>query len=53
MYYGFRQQIEESKLKEESREKMRSRLDDDSSFHDESDGHGHPRFRQKFPSKVS
>jgi len=42
----FAQQIEESKLEEESREKKRSKVDDD-----ESDGHGRPRFRQKFPGQ--
>uniref|UniRef100_M1DNB1 Retrotransposon gag protein n=1 Tax=Solanum tuberosum TaxID=4113 RepID=M1DNB1_SOLTU len=46
----FAQQMEESKLNEESfREKKMSRMDDDKSFDDESDGHGRPRFRQKFP----
>jgi len=47
----FAQQIEKSKLKEESREKKRSRLNDDKSFDDESDRHGRTRFRQKFPKQ--
>uniref|UniRef100_A0A0V0GRC4 Putative ovule protein n=1 Tax=Solanum chacoense TaxID=4108 RepID=A0A0V0GRC4_SOLCH len=44
----YSQQIEESKLKEDkSREKKRSRMDDNKSFHEESDGHGCFRKRQK------
>jgi len=40
---------EEVKLKEErSRYNMRSRMDDDKSLHDESDGLSHPRYRQQF-----
>jgi len=43
------QQLEESKLKKErSKERKRSRLESDKSFHDGSDGHGRSRNRQKF-----
>ncbi|XP_049372734.1 uncharacterized protein LOC125837700 [Solanum verrucosum] len=44
----YAQQMEEDKLEEEkSREKKRSRVDNDKSFHDGSDGHGRSRNRQK------
>jgi len=45
----YTQQIEDSKLKKEkSREKKRSRMDNNKSFHDGSDGHGHSKSRQRF-----
>uniref|UniRef100_M1AP08 Retrotransposon gag protein n=1 Tax=Solanum tuberosum TaxID=4113 RepID=M1AP08_SOLTU len=47
----FAQRMEESKLKKEFKEKKRSRLDDEKSLDDESDGHGRHRFRQKFPEQ--
>uniref|UniRef100_M1DMH9 Uncharacterized protein n=1 Tax=Solanum tuberosum TaxID=4113 RepID=M1DMH9_SOLTU len=41
--------MEESKLNEEkSREKKRSRIDDDKPFHEESDGYGRSKKRQRF-----
>lgn len=45
----YAQQVEEDKIEEEkSREKKRSRVDNDKSFHDGSDGHCRSRNRQKF-----
>ncbi|XP_049388159.1 uncharacterized protein LOC125852478, partial [Solanum stenotomum] len=50
----YAQQMEESKLKEEkSREKKRSRMDNDKSCHEGSDGHGHSRNRQRFSGQGS
>ncbi|WMV19305.1 hypothetical protein MTR67_012690 [Solanum verrucosum] len=42
------QHIEEEKINGRSREKKRSRIDDGSSSHATSDGHGRPRYRQRF-----
>ncbi|XP_049387690.1 uncharacterized protein LOC125851979 [Solanum stenotomum] len=50
----FKAAFQESKLKEEKfREKKRSRIDDDKSFHNESDGHGHSMKRNFFSGQGS
>ncbi|XP_049406190.1 uncharacterized protein LOC125869803 [Solanum stenotomum] len=49
----YTQQIEEGKLKEESREKKRSIIEDDDPSHARSDGHGRLKYRQKFPGQGS
>ncbi|XP_049357062.1 uncharacterized protein LOC125821721 [Solanum verrucosum] len=47
------QQIEEEKLKERSRETKRSRIGDGNFSHARSDGHGRPRYRQRFSGQGS
>ncbi|WMV41038.1 hypothetical protein MTR67_034423 [Solanum verrucosum] len=47
------QQIKEKKLKERSRETKKSRSGDSDFSHSRSDGHGLPKFQQRFSSQVS
>ncbi|XP_049362621.1 uncharacterized protein LOC125827353 [Solanum verrucosum] len=50
----YAQQMERDKLQEEKiREKKRSRMDNDKSFHDGSDGHARSRNRQKYSGQDS
>ncbi|XP_049368383.1 uncharacterized protein LOC125833277 [Solanum verrucosum] len=47
------QQMDEGKLKEKSREKKRSIMEDDNPSHARSDGHGIPSYRREFPGQGS
>jgi len=47
------QQIDEDKLKERFRENKRSRTGDGNFSHARSDGHGRPRYRQRFSGQGS
>lgn len=47
MSYGFYPMNGKSKFKKESKDKKRSRLDDDNNLDDEFDGHDLPKFMQK------
>jgi len=52
----YAQRIEKEKLRERSKETKRYRIDDDNSSNKRFDGHGRPRFQQRFseqdPSRI-